>query len=83
MIVIVTLITLLPSYFICFANEEQTFDYESLTFTYIASLMSGDGALVFGLGFSGLVSMHAFVAILFLQTGTFSYVFKLCMMFVL
>lgn len=32
--VIVTLITLLPSYFICFANEEQTFDYESLTDTY-------------------------------------------------
>lgn len=61
-IVIVTLITLLPSYFICFANEEQTFDYESLTFTCIASLISGDGVLGFGLGFSGLVSMHACVA---------------------
>lgn len=48
-IVIVTLIILLPSYFICFANEEQTFNYESLTFTYIVSLISGDGAFCFGL----------------------------------
>lgn len=70
-IVIATLITLLPWYFICFASEQQTFDYESLTFTYIASLIAGAG---FGLGFSALVPLHASGAQIS-PSGTFSDVF--------